>query len=85
MTQLQHGGRILDACQRYGGQPEEWVDLSTGVNPWSYPLPELTMSDTTRLPEPAALRLLEEDAAVAYGVADSQNVIAVPGSQAAIA
>ena len=47
----QHGGRLQAACQLYGGTPEQWVDLSTGIAPWSYPLPMVPQSVWQRLPE----------------------------------
>lgn len=33
---LSHGGRVLAASRRYGIEPEQWLDLSTGVSPWSW-------------------------------------------------
>ncbi len=77
----QHGGRLQAACQLYGGTPEQWVDLSTGIAPWSYPLPMVPQSVWQRLPE-------EEDglidlAAHYYGVHTSE-CLAVAGSQWAI-
>ena len=34
----QHGGKIDSAVASYGGKKTEWLDLSTGINPISYPL-----------------------------------------------
>ena len=34
-----HGGDVLSASQRFGIAPEDWLDLSTGINPDSYPIP----------------------------------------------
>jgi threonine-phosphate decarboxylase len=28
-----HGGRVLDAAERYGGAPNEYLDFSTNINP----------------------------------------------------
>ena len=36
-----HGGNLDRAINRWSGAPEEWVDLSTGINPRAYPMPEL--------------------------------------------
>ncbi|MGB0954623.1 MAG: threonine-phosphate decarboxylase CobD [Panacagrimonas sp.] len=33
---LSHGGRVLAASRRYGIAPEHWLDLSTGISPWSW-------------------------------------------------
>lgn len=38
VSMLEHGGRLLEAAARYGIPPEEWVDLSTGINPHGWPL-----------------------------------------------
>lgn len=64
--------------------PTPWIDLSTGINPWPYPLPPLDPDDWTRLPEPARVATLEAAAARAYGVGDAARVAATPGTQAAI-
>ncbi len=52
------------------------IDLSTGINPHSYPLPRLPPAVFARLPEPAALERLAAIAARAYGTA------AAPGAAA---
>lgn len=36
-----HGGNLDWAINRWGGAPEAWVDLSTGINPRAYPMPKL--------------------------------------------
>ena len=33
-----HGGQLETACALYGGLPEDWIDLSTGINPEAYPI-----------------------------------------------
>ena len=35
-----HGGGIDGAVARFGGTRGDWIDLSTGINPLPYPLPE---------------------------------------------
>ena len=76
---LEHGGRLLQAVQRYGIPRERWLDLSTGINPTAWQGEPIPVSSWNRLPE-------EEDglveAARAYYAAPS--VLAVSGSQAAI-
>jgi L-threonine-O-3-phosphate decarboxylase len=76
---LEHGGRLLRAAQRTGIPVAQWLDLSTGVSPWPWPVPALPASAWHRLPE-------EEDglvdaAAAYYG---TPSLLAVAGSQAAI-
>lgn len=76
---LEHGGRLRLASQRYGIALHEWVDLSTGIAPWPYPVPEIPLSVWQRLPEDDDDLL---DVARAYYGA--KNLLAVNGSQAAI-
>ncbi|NJS15517.1 MAG: hypothetical protein HC788_14110, partial [Sphingopyxis sp.] len=60
----------------------DWIDLSTGIAPWSYPV-DLTAMSVTSLPDPALLADLEARAAAAFGVPNSR-VVAVPGSDMAL-
>lgn len=76
---LEHGGRVRQAAQRYGIPPEEWLDLSTGINPLGWPVPPLPPACWQRLPEPDDG--LVEAASRYYGC---NSVLAVAGSQAAI-
>jgi cobalamin biosynthetic protein CobC len=80
----EHGGRLAAARRRFPAAPEPFLDLSTGVNPHAYPLPDLPASAFTRLPEPEAVAALEAAAARAYGLADPAMAVAAPGSQALI-
>ncbi|WP_175443245.1 hypothetical protein [Vibrio sonorensis] len=48
---LEHGGKLLRAIEEYGGTAKEWVDLSTGVSPFTYPAPEIPSEIWNRLPE----------------------------------
>jgi cobalamin biosynthesis protein CobC len=82
-TLTYHGGALEVARQLAPGAPEPWIDLSTGVNPHAYPLPDLEPEAWSRLPEGGALARLEAAAALRYGVA-AGNVVAGPGSQALI-
>ncbi|MCV6604043.1 MAG: hypothetical protein OIF34_01975, partial [Porticoccaceae bacterium] len=45
-----HGGDLISASQRYGIPVADWLDLSTGLNPSSYPVPELSPVLFQRLP-----------------------------------
>src|SRR5271156_1109983 len=78
-----HGGALEVARRLAPGAPKPWIDLSTGINPYSYPLPSLAPEAWSRLPESGALAELERAAADRYG-APAENVIAGPGSQALI-
>ena len=78
-----HGG-ALEVARRLAPQaPAPWIDLSTGVNPHAYPLPDLKPGAWSRLPESRELSRLEAAAALRYGAA-ATNVVAGPGSQALI-
>lgn len=48
----EHGGRLNAAVQRWGIPREQWLDLSTGINPTGWPVPELPAAVWQRLPEP---------------------------------
>ena len=78
-----HGGALEVARRLALGAPEPWIDLSTGINPHAYPLPDLEPETWSRLPESGALARLEAAAAQRYGV-DPACTVAGPGSQALI-
>ena len=78
---IAHGGRLGQARRLFPNAPEPFIDLSTGINPRSYPLPTLPPEAFTRLPEPEALDTLQSAAAHAYGVSDPSMVAAAPGTQ----
>jgi cobalamin biosynthetic protein CobC len=76
---LEHGGRLRRAAQQYGIPLADWVDLSTGINPQSYPIPPIDPACWNRLPEDDDG--LEAAAAAYYG---NDRLLVLPGSQAAI-
>jgi len=76
---LEHGGRLLRAIRQYGIAREHWLDLSSGIAPWPYPIPEIPVDAWARLPETDDG--LEAAACLYYG---ARQVMAVAGSQAAI-
>jgi len=80
----EHGGDLAAARRAFPAAPEPWLDLSTGINPYSYPVPDLPREAFTRLPEPAALGALEASARRAYRAPDHCEVVAAPGSQSLI-
>lgn len=82
---MKHGGDLAEAQARYGGATGDWLDLSTGVNPFPWPLPVALDLDTwRRLPSRADATALERAARAAYGVPDGAAVVASPGTQALI-
>lgn len=76
-----HGGSLGRAETLFPGAPKPWLDLSTGINPYSYPLPDFPASAFARLPEETSLQELSDIAARAYGAPDGANVVAAPGTQ----
>lgn len=76
---IPHGGNLGDAVRRYGIARENWIDLSTGINPNGYPVPPIDPRAWLRLPEDDDG--LEDIAARHYR---SPRALAVAGTQAAI-
>ncbi|WP_142848288.1 threonine-phosphate decarboxylase CobD [Telmatospirillum sp. J64-1] len=79
-----HGGDLAGAEARFGRPDQGWLDLSTGINPHSYPLPALTAESWTRLPDAGADLRLREAAAACYGAPGPDHVAAAAGTQALI-
>lgn len=77
-----HGGNLDWAMRHHGGTAEDWIDLSTGINPLPYPVPEIGAHSWCALPTRADMAALETAAQAAYGT----RAAAVPlaGAQAAI-
>ena len=42
MSEVVHGGRLDQAIERHGGDRAKWLDLSTGINPVPWPIPEVS-------------------------------------------
>jgi cobalamin biosynthetic protein CobC len=82
---MKHGGDLTEAMARYGGSPQMWLDLSTGVNPWPWPVPgELPGAAWQRLPSRADEDALIAAAREAYGVPARAEVVAAAGTQSLI-
>jgi cobalamin biosynthesis protein CobC len=79
-----HGGRLGAARAAYSQAPQPWIDLSTGINPKSYPAPRARGVTLNRLPDSGELSQLESVAAAAFGVGDSQRVVATGGTETAL-
>jgi len=75
-----HGGRLAEARAHFGGGAEDWLDLSTGINPAPWPGGDGLAIDWHSLPDPQGLRELECAAAINFG-ADPALCCAVPGSE----
>ncbi|UZW57614.1 aminotransferase class I/II-fold pyridoxal phosphate-dependent enzyme [Sphingobium sp. JS3065] len=76
-----HGGRLAEARAVYGGA--DWIDLSTGISPLTWPGADLVSVDWRCLPDPHDLAALEAAAAAYFGV-DPDHLCTVPGSEAGL-
>jgi cobalamin biosynthetic protein CobC len=84
LTLPAHGGDLAAAEARFGRPRDGWLDLSTGINPFAYPLPSLDPGLWRGLPDSGADLALRLAAAEAWGVADPDAIVIAPGSQALI-
>src|SRR6266567_4596529 len=78
---VEHGGDLGAARRLFPGAPEPFIDLSTGINPYPYPIPQLPPDLFTRLPERASIDALAAIAAEAYGAPSAAHVVPAPGTQ----
>jgi cobalamin biosynthesis protein CobC len=78
---IEHGGDLGVARLLFPSAPEPFIDLSTGINPYPYQIPQLSPDLFTRLPETAALDRLAAIAAQAYGAPSAAHVVPAPGTQ----
>jgi cobalamin biosynthetic protein CobC len=78
---IQHGGNLAMARALFPQAPEPWIDLSTGINPHSYPHTPIPGNVFARLPEPSSLERLKTLAAAAYRAPTPSHIVAGPGTQ----
>jgi len=76
---LEHGGHLIDAAEKYTIPLDQWIDLSTGINPNGWPIPSIPNECWQRLPESSDGLL-----AAAKQYYQCQSILPVAGSQAAI-
>lgn len=76
-----HGGDLSACRNAFAGK---WLDLSTGINPFPYPLPQIPHDCWTRLPGAEEMQDLLSAARQAYGCPAEAGIVAAPGTQAAI-
>ncbi|MFC3151063.1 threonine-phosphate decarboxylase [Litoribrevibacter euphylliae] len=74
-----HGGDLVAASEHYGIPLDQWLDLSTGMNPEPYPIGDIPSSVFTELPY-----LKPEFLSAAASYYGSDAFVAVSGSQSAI-
>lgn len=76
---LDHGGHLITASQKYNIPKQDWVDLSTGINPNGWPIPPIPAECWQRLPEANDQLIL-----AAQHYYQCQSILPIAGSQAAI-
>lgn len=77
---IDHGGNLARAAMLFPQAPQPWIDLSTGINPHSYPHSPIPATAFSRLPEPAVLEHLKAVAARAYGAPSPAHLAPAPGT-----
>ncbi|MFY0692680.1 MAG: pyridoxal phosphate-dependent class II aminotransferase [Paracoccaceae bacterium] len=80
-----HGGGLDAAVAAYGGTREDWLDLSTGINPVPYPIGDIANEAWAALPDSGATERLEKAARAFWKIPETSAVIAAPGASALIA
>ncbi|MCH2191360.1 MAG: pyridoxal phosphate-dependent class II aminotransferase [Gammaproteobacteria bacterium] len=81
IDQVRHGGNLQEAIKQYGGEIHEWLDLSTGISPWPYPIPNIPSDIWRDLPNLSPDLL---SAASQYYRCSIDQITVTPGSQLAI-
>ena len=79
ITRPEHGGALIPATKKYQIKKSDWLDLSTGINPHGWPVPEIPPAVYNRLPE-------TDDGLIecAQNYYQNPDLIAIAGSQEAI-
>ncbi|MGZ5873427.1 MAG: threonine-phosphate decarboxylase CobD [Bradyrhizobium sp.] len=79
-----HGGRIDAAALSYPSAPQPWIDLSAGINPVAWPVPQIPLALYQRLPLAGDIARMTEAAGAAYGLPANAAIVPVPGSEISI-
>ncbi|MEM9577571.1 MAG: threonine-phosphate decarboxylase CobD [Pseudomonadota bacterium] len=79
-----HGGGIDAAAEKYGGRRIDWIDLSTGINPVPYPLPEISPDAWRSLPDANAERRMGDAARSFWNVPEGAEIVIAGGASALI-
>lgn len=85
MQNPEHGGGVDAAASRYGIARENWLDLSTGVNPQPYPFAPLSTHDWGTLPDQVAMQALLNAARCFWNVPPTAAILAAAGASQLIA
>ena len=75
-----HGGALDRMRAAFPDAPAPWIDLSTGINPWSYPFTDVPPDAHRHLPAQSDWYACRAAMAAAFG-APSDSLILSPGSE----
>ena len=78
----EHGGDLDTAIKQYGGKKEQWIDLSTGINPNSYPHGDINIKEFRNLPSRTDTLKLNNIAKISFQT--NASVSSLMGAQTAI-
>jgi cobalamin biosynthetic protein CobC len=81
LAPLAHGGNLAAARAMFPNAIEPFIDLSTGINPNPYPVPEIPPDRFFRLPDEVSTEQLAAIAAQSYGAPSEDYVVPAPGTQ----
>lgn len=70
-----HGGALDEAIAKFGGGANDWLDLSTGINPYHYPVDQIGVKSWQQLPQKMALDNLVEIARKTYNCAQASITV----------
>ena len=76
-----HGGALQAAIDKFGTAAEQWIDLSTGISPYGWPVTHIPHEIWQSLPDTGDKLILK--AADYYGC-KSSDILPISGSQFAI-
>ena len=81
-----HGGNLDAAVKHYGGDPRDWIDLSTGINRSAYPLKDIPawQEEAAFCSLPTRQLVQEVEAAAQATYQTKAPITAMAGVQAAI-
>lgn len=80
-----HGGGLDKAMQQFGGQRHNWLDLSTGINPNPYHVPDIPNHFWHVLPDAQSQADLLTAARSFWNIPDEAEIIPASGVSAIIA
>lgn len=81
MAEVIHGGQLDAAVEKYGGEKSKWLDLSTGINPNCWKIPELEDQLWARLPDANLYADCASAARKVFGVPQDAHISLASGSQ----